>query len=151
MHSVCVSHIWLASLLRYRLQSVKMAAPKTSLLLVSRDSSLHDPLAQQTSSLKCLSGLTPRVWIAWSVCYIICLQERCGLSFLFFPPQLSIPHTYLRLSVFQNQCICRRFHCGLWRRDSDCDGFACFLNWAMCKRGREKKKDSGVLRTATGL
>lgn len=46
----------------------------------------HDPLAQQTSCLKCLSGLTLRVWIPEFVCYVICLRERCGLSFFFLPP-----------------------------------------------------------------
>lgn len=48
----------------------------------------HDPLAQQTSCLKCLSGLTLRVWIPEFVCYVICLRERCGLSFFFPPPPL---------------------------------------------------------------
>lgn len=107
----------------------------------------HDPLAQQTSCLKCLSGLTPRVWIPEFVCYVICLRERCGLSFFFFSPLflLSTPCTYLRLSVFINQCIRCRFHCDLQSGDSDFDGFAWFLNWDV--QIGEKKIDSHVLCT----
>lgn len=41
----------------------------------------HDPLAQQTSCLKCLLGLASQVCIPWSDGYIICLQEIHGLLF----------------------------------------------------------------------
>lgn len=64
----------------------------------------YDPLAQQTSCLKCLSGFTTQVWIPRFDVYIICLQEICGL--LFSPPPLfpfSTLLAYLRLSVFPNQ------------------------------------------------
>lgn len=58
-----------------------------------------------------LSGLTPRVWKPLTVCYIICLEEEKKEKwspFFFF---LSL-HEYLRMHVFQNQCIHSRFLCG---------------------------------------
>lgn len=82
---ICICHVCYSSSLQYRLLSEKWQY-LTSLDRVSGDSSRHDPLAQQTSCLKCLSGLTLRVWIPEFVCYVICLRERCGLSFFFTPP-----------------------------------------------------------------
>lgn len=47
-------------------------------------------------------------------------------------------HTWGRLSSRIKVSV-GRFHRGLRRRDSDCDGFACFLNWAMCKWGGKNR------------
>lgn len=132
---ICICHVCYSSSLQYRFTVWKMAVSNIRPCLWRFITLHHDPLAQQTSCLKCLSGLTLRVWIPEFVCYVICLRERCGLSFFFPPPPflLSTPCTYLRLSVFINQCIRCRFHCDMQSGDSDFDGFAWFLNWDMCK------------------
>lgn len=78
---------------------------------------------------------------------IVCLLHNLSAGkmwspiFFFFLPTLllSAPHAYLRLSVFKNQCICRRVYCALRRRDSDYNGFACFLRLALCKWGRTNR------------
>lgn len=86
----------------------------------------YDPLAQQTSCLKCLSGFTTQVWIPWFDGYIMCLQEICGLlfsfSFTLFHFQLC-SHTWGRLSSRINVYLLQS---SVQRRRSDCSRFACF-------------------------
>lgn len=80
-----------------------------------------------------------QVWLLRSG-YIVCWLHNlsAGKDAPTSPRFQLRAHTWGRLSSRIKVSV-GRFHRGLRRRDSDCDGFACFLNWAMCKWGGKNR------------
>lgn len=115
---------------------LKKWQPPTFLLCLSPE--IHHVTSWSTCSAHILPEKAFQVWLPWSGC-IVCLLHNLSAG------KMPLTHTHTNTRCFQLcahtwGCLSSRinvsagrFLCGLRRRESDYDGFARFLNWAMCK------------------